>query len=596
MLLMVASAAPGETITVDTSADVIDFGGAQMVDDLPGPDGKVSLREAGLASDNTPGVQTIAFNVPQDEWEFQWLYPGRLVLTPFLGFRVFDTAIIDGTTQTDFTGDTNPDGAEVVVWNVESSGDIGLINNVAGEVRGFDSCDIGISGGSNNLIQGNTLTNISIYDSSFNLIGGTEPAESNTGGTIKIDRASDNVVIGNTFERVRVLGGGMGQPAANNRIGGPNPEDRNYLTGYGTWNSEGLPGGTTVQLFYSVGTILDNNWIGTTPDGMAQGSLASVVGIGFEGENHDTIIRNNRIAGILGHGQGPHHAGELYGWAILVGGDGSGITIVGNTVGLDAVGDPVLGSVWGIDVGNVITNPCRVSDIRIGGALPGEGNVVAGHLLNGITVGHDVPQVRISGTSTFANEWLGIDLIPSGFGYGVTPNDALDADTGGNGLQNFPEIDSATRQGATVRVIGRLHSSPANDYTIEFFASPECDASGFGEGQLFLGTTSVTTDGAGDADFDALLTASVDDGWVITATATLEPIGATSEFSACVAMSGGFPPGDLNGDGCVDQADLGILLADWGCTGGECAGDIDGDGDTDQADLGILLTHWGEGC
>jgi hypothetical protein len=55
-------------------------------------------------------------------------------------------------------------------------------------------------------------------------------------------------------------------------------------------------------------------------------------------------------------------------------------------------------------------------------------------------------------------------------------------------------------------------------------------------------------------------------------------------------------PGDLNCDGCVDQADLGILLADWGCTGGNCPGDCDGDGDTDQADLGVVLTHWGEGC
>jgi ankyrin repeat protein len=58
----------------------------------------------------------------------------------------------------------------------------------------------------------------------------------------------------------------------------------------------------------------------------------------------------------------------------------------------------------------------------------------------------------------------------------------------------------------------------------------------------------------------------------------------------------GTPPGDLNGDGCVDQSDLGILLADWGCAGGNCPGDCDDDGDTDQADLGILLAHWGEGC
>jgi len=55
-------------------------------------------------------------------------------------------------------------------------------------------------------------------------------------------------------------------------------------------------------------------------------------------------------------------------------------------------------------------------------------------------------------------------------------------------------------------------------------------------------------------------------------------------------------PGDLNGDGCVDHADLGILLSDWDCTGGDCPGDCDGDGDTDHADLGLLLGHWGEGC
>ncbi len=64
--------------------------------------------------------------------------------------------------------------------------------------------------------------------------------------------------------------------------------------------------------------------------------------------------------------------------------------------------------------------------------------------------------------------------------------------------------------------------------------------------------------------------------------------------------TGYLPPasqeGDLNGDGCVDQADLGILLGDWGCTGGDCPGDADGDGDTDHSDLGVLLAHWGEGC
>jgi len=57
-------------------------------------------------------------------------------------------------------------------------------------------------------------------------------------------------------------------------------------------------------------------------------------------------------------------------------------------------------------------------------------------------------------------------------------------------------------------------------------------------------------------------------------------------------------PGDLDGDGDTDHADLGILLADWGCVGsepGDCPGDLDGDFDTDHSDLGILLADWGCG-
>ena len=55
--------------------------------------------------------------------------------------------------------------------------------------------------------------------------------------------------------------------------------------------------------------------------------------------------------------------------------------------------------------------------------------------------------------------------------------------------------------------------------------------------------------------------------------------------------------GDLNGDGRTDLADLGILLADFGCTTppGPCVGDLNNDGNTDLADLGILLADFGCG-
>ncbi|MBW7906308.1 MAG: hypothetical protein LC135_04495 [Phycisphaerae bacterium] len=57
-------------------------------------------------------------------------------------------------------------------------------------------------------------------------------------------------------------------------------------------------------------------------------------------------------------------------------------------------------------------------------------------------------------------------------------------------------------------------------------------------------------------------------------------------------------PGDLTGDGNVDQSDLGVLLADFGCNSGpgNCPGDINGDGLTNQSDLGILLAAFGLPC
>ena len=48
--------------------------------------------------------------------------------------------------------------------------------------------------------------------------------------------------------------------------------------------------------------------------------------------------------------------------------------------------------------------------------------------------------------------------------------------------------------------------------------------------------------------------------------------------------------GDLDGNGVVNGADLGTLLAGWGNPGNS---DLDGNGDTNGADLGTLLAAWG---
>ena len=550
LLLLSVSTANAQTIFVDTSGDVIDFGGAQQVGNLPGPDGKVSLAEAGLASDNTPGIQTIGFHIPKSDWLYQGFFPGRAVLRPFLGFRVFDTVILDGRTQTAFTGETNPDGgAEVVIW-----AETYLIDNVGGAVFGLDNSSIHLSGGSGNTIQANTVSGIEVFDSASNLLGGGNPGDGNTGGFVQIDRANDNVVVGNTVNRVRVLGWvGGGKPATNNRIGGPTQGERNFIKGFGTWNSEMIPGGFAVQLFDSIGTLIENNWIGTTPDGLSQGHLATTAGVLFEGENHSTTVRGNRIAGILGHAYPPHGPAYVVGSAIQVYGTGSGVAIVGNTIGLDANGQPRLGSVTGIAMLNYYLG--AVQNVVIGGTAPGEGNEIAGHLGTAISVANTFSGVHVTGNSIHDNGGLGIDLITDGFLTGVTPNDPLDLDTGGNGLQNFPVLESATRAGAALRVVGTLNSSPLASFTIEFFASPQCDPSGYGEGQAYLGSQTVNTNAMGDAAFDVTLPAAVQLGWFVAGTATHAASASTSEFSACVPVAADqvtvFCTAKTNSLGCV---------------------------------------------
>ncbi len=62
-------------------------------------------------------------------------------------------------------------------------------------------------------------------------------------------------------------------------------------------------------------------------------------------------------------------------------------------------------------------------------------------------------------------------------------------------------------------------------------------------------------------------------------------VAAMPASPACVA--------DLDGDGAVTGADLGILLGQWGCAG-TCSADLDGDGWVGGPDLGILVSQWGK--
>ncbi|MEO1654459.1 MAG: right-handed parallel beta-helix repeat-containing protein, partial [Bacteroidota bacterium] len=164
-------------------------------------------------------------------------------------------------------------------------------------------------------------------------------------------------------------------------------------------------------------------------------------------------------------------------------------------------------------------------------------------------------QARVLGNSIFNNDELGIEVdatdrtLQTQPGDGVTANDNQDADTGPNGLQNFPVITSSTTSGGTTTIVGTLNSTPSTTgFRIEFFSNTVCNGDSLGntqtaqngEGETFLGFTTVNTDSNGDASFSVPLSLRVADGAFITATAT-DSNGNTSEFAMCVTNTVNVP-------------------------------------------------------
>ena len=114
-----------------------------------------------------------------------------------------------------------------------------------------------------------------------------------------------------------------------------------------------------------------------------------------------------------------------------------------------------------------------------------------------------------SATRPSPNNGLGIDLSPGG-NAGVTPNDPGDGDAGPNGLQNYPLLMSAgpaLGEGAGTHIVGVLNSTPSTTFDIDFYANPACASrpQEYLEGQDYIGSTQVTTDGSGNATIDVTL-------------------------------------------------------------------------------------------
>lgn len=63
-----------------------------------------------------------------------------------------------------------------------------------------------------------------------------------------------------------------------------------------------------------------------------------------------------------------------------------------------------------------------------------------------------------------------------------------------------------------------------------------------------------------------------------------------------VETGGGGEPciGDLTGDGMINGADVGLMLAAWGNCPAPCPADLTGDGMVNGADIGLMLAGWGD--
>jgi hypothetical protein len=607
-LAALATSASAQVMTVNTIEDISDTPANVTFADLPGPDGKISMREATLAANNTPGPQTIEFAIPESEF---WTGDGVALMRLEYGlwYITDDETTIDFSSQTTNIGDTNPSGPEVGAYGFEVNGwghpaliiaaDNCVVKGMGHVALRTPSIEIQ---GSNNRVIGCKTLGVEIGaawqepTAVNNIIGGTTPAEKNDLNFIDIlSWADDNIVIGNQLRSVRIAGTDFTHYPARNRIGGPTPEERNVFSGFGSFGTEGFPTGEAVLVNFAQDTLIQGNYIGTTPDGMSGVSQRGPIGIEVR-DSFNTTVVNNLIAGL--YVEGVNHANGLtFGTAIRVNSinaDNMGVTIQGNLIGTDATGQNPIHTYQGVTLAQS-TGIYTLRDTLLGGTQPGQGNTIAFTDTTGVLVGPLTVGGEISGNSIHSNTRLGIDLIPWSGAIGPTPNDPMDGDTqGGNAFQNFPEIMSAQSDGGSISISGMLDSIPNSEFRVEFFASPQCDPSGYGEGEVFLGYSTVQTNAAGIATINANVPSNAPAGWVITSTATQTESGNTSEFSLCAVLESSSCMPDMNSDGSLNFLDVSMFLSAFAAN--DPSADINDNGTWNFLDVSAFLAAFTAGC
>ncbi len=366
------------------------------------------------------------------------------------------------------------------------------------------------SGAQNNLVQDNLISG----NNGIGLIVGGSAATSGNrieGNLIGPD-ITGNTALGNTSFGVLIFA-----QAANNTVGGTDPAAANVISGNG---GEGL----RISGSSTTANVVQGNFIGTNASGMAalgnnaggitiiNGATNNLIGGTVAGARN--IISGNGSGGFSAIGVNVQSAGT------------AGNLIQGNYIGPDATGTGALGNG---SFGLVFL--VGTANNTVGGTSPGASNIIAHNAATGVLIDDSVSGILLARNSIVSNGGLGIDLGLDG----ITPNDGNDPDMGANKRQNFPVLNSATGQ-SNITIEGLLNSAPNTPFTVEFFSNSACDSSGHGEGEMFLGATTVTSNGSGNATISVTFSNPVSgDQQFITATAT-DPTNNTSEFSSCVQV------------------------------------------------------------
>jgi hypothetical protein len=400
-------------------------------------------------------------------------------------------------------GGTAPSARNIISANITGGVDLGFGDNsqVEGNYIGPDALGTSALGSQG---KGIIFTN-----GSYDLIGGTTAGAGNVISG-NAGKGIDCFVIGSNNETIQ--GNLVGTDATGSAPLG-NGNDGIYISGpssvliggtvAGARNIVSNNGNIGIDTFsQAVGLTIQGNYVGTDITGTKpMGNIHAGVFIWSPTNvliGGTTAAARNIISNNGGDGIGTFAAGQS-------------MTIAGNYIGTDVTGAMPMGN------GGAGVN-ATFPDIVVGGTNPAAGNVIAN---NGFRDAFDHAgvivnafPVTILSNSIFNNDDLGIFL---------SGNQATQS-------QAAITLSAVSLAVTSTQINGTLKGLPNSQYTVQFFANAAADSSGFAEGQVFLGSVNVPTDGSGNAIVNATLPAALGAALHVDATAT-GPAGNTSQFS-----------------------------------------------------------------